>query len=137
MTLRNAYLLRYGRSVAYYEYAAQRQQLVERASRLDRARWHQMRREITAAQHEQVTRFPSAIGARPILLRSRIAGLLLLRRDFCPHGKKEGQPYPVRGCPSQTTGESYSPPPPPPATPSTLTVSPTLFSMASSSASEP
>ena len=93
MTLRNACLLRYGRSVAYYEWweqdAAQRQQLVERASRLDRARWHQMRRETTAAQHEQLTRFPSAIGARPILLRSRIAGLLLLRRDFCPHGKKK------------------------------------------------
>ncbi|SRR5260221_14395422 len=140
MTLRNAYLLRYGREVAYYEWweqdAAQRQQLVERAWRLDRARWHQMRREITAAQREQLTRFPSAIGARPILLRSRIAGLLLLRRDFCPHGKKEGQPYLVTGCPSQTTSESYSPPPPP-AMPSTLTVSPTLFSMASSSASEP
>ena len=55
MTLRNAYLLRYGRSVAYYEWweqdAAQRQQL------LDRARWHQMRRETTAAQHEQLTHF--------------------------------------------------------------------------------
>jgi transposase IS66 family protein len=57
----NAYLLRYGRSVAYYEWweqdAARRQQLVEQASRLDRARWHQMRRETTAAQHEQLTRF--------------------------------------------------------------------------------
>ena len=38
----NAYLLRYGRSVAYYEWwehnAARRQQLIERASKLDRAR---------------------------------------------------------------------------------------------------
>ena len=30
--------------------------------------------------------FASAIGARPILLHLRIAGLPLLRRDFCPHG---------------------------------------------------
>lgn len=57
----NSYLLRYGRCVAYYEWweqdATRRQQLVERVSRLDRARWHQMRRETTAAQREQLTRF--------------------------------------------------------------------------------
>lgn len=57
----NAYLLRYGRSVAYYEWweqdATRRQQLVERASKLDRARWRALRQEATVAQHEQLTRF--------------------------------------------------------------------------------
>ncbi len=57
----NAYLLRYGRSVAYYEWweqdAARRQQLIEQASRLDHARWRELRRETTVAQHEQLTRF--------------------------------------------------------------------------------
>ncbi len=57
----NAYLLRYGRSVAYYEWweqdAARRQQLIERASKLDRARWRALRRETTVVQHEQLTRF--------------------------------------------------------------------------------
>ncbi len=57
----NAYLLRYGRSVAYYEWwehdAARRQQLTERASTLDRARWRALRHEATVAQHEQLTRF--------------------------------------------------------------------------------
>jgi Transposase IS66 family len=57
----NAYLLRYGRSVAYYEWweqdAARRQQLVEQTSRLDRTRWRQLRREATTAHSEQLTRF--------------------------------------------------------------------------------
>jgi Transposase IS66 family len=57
----NAYLLRYGRSVAYYEWweqdATRRQQLIERASKLDRARWRALRRETTVVQHEQLTRF--------------------------------------------------------------------------------
>ncbi len=57
----NAYLLRYGRSVAYYEWweqdATRRQQLVERTSRLDRTRWRALRQEATVAQHEQLTRF--------------------------------------------------------------------------------
>ena len=57
----NAYLLRYGRSVAYYEWweqdAARRQQLIERASKLDRARWRALRHETTLVQHEQLTRF--------------------------------------------------------------------------------
>jgi hypothetical protein len=57
----NAYLLRYGRSVAYYEWweqdATHRQQLVERASMLDRTRWRALRQETTVAQHEQLTRF--------------------------------------------------------------------------------
>ena len=57
----NAYLLRYGRCVAYYEWweqdAIKRQQLVEQAARLDRARWRQMRREAKAAQSEQLKRF--------------------------------------------------------------------------------
>ena len=45
----NAYLLRYGRSVAYAAWweqdAAHRQQFEQRAGRLDRARWRQLRRE--------------------------------------------------------------------------------------------
>ena len=57
----NAYLLRYGRSVAYYEWwehdAARRQQLIERASKLDRAGFRALRHEATIAQHEQLTRF--------------------------------------------------------------------------------
>jgi Transposase IS66 family len=57
----NNYLLRYGRCVAYYEWweqdAVRRQQLVEQASRLDRARWRELRREATTAQREQLTRF--------------------------------------------------------------------------------
>jgi hypothetical protein len=57
----NAYLLRYGRCVAYYDWweqdATRRQQLVELASKLDRARWRELRRETTVAQHEQLTRF--------------------------------------------------------------------------------
>ena len=57
----NAYLLRYGRSVAYYEWweqdAARRQQLIERASKLDRAGFRAVRRETTVLQHEQLTRF--------------------------------------------------------------------------------
>jgi transposase IS66 family protein len=57
----NAYLLRYGRSVAYYQWweqdAARQQQLIEQASRLDHARWRDLRRETTVAQHEQLTRF--------------------------------------------------------------------------------
>ncbi len=57
----NAYLLRYGRSIAYYEWweqdAARRQQLLERASKLDHTRWRVLRREASVAQHEQLTRF--------------------------------------------------------------------------------
>jgi len=57
----NAYLLRYGRSVAYYEWWEQdttrRQQLIERASKLDRAGFRAVRRETTVLQHEQLTRF--------------------------------------------------------------------------------
>ncbi len=57
----NGYLLRYGRSVAYYEWwqqdATRQQQLVEQVSRLDRARWRELRRATTVAQQEQLTRF--------------------------------------------------------------------------------
>lgn len=57
----NSYLLRYGRYVAYYEWweqdATRRQQLVAQASRLDRVRWREVRREATTAQREQLTRF--------------------------------------------------------------------------------
>jgi hypothetical protein len=57
----NSYLLRYRRCVAYYDWweqhADRRQQLVQPVSRLDRARWHQMRREAKSAQSEQLTRF--------------------------------------------------------------------------------
>ena len=57
----NAYLLRYGRCVAYASWweqdAAHRQQLELRAGTLDRARWRQLRRETTAAHSEQLTHF--------------------------------------------------------------------------------
>lgn len=57
----NAYLVRYGRSVAYAAWweqdDAHRQHLEQHAARLDRARWRQLRRETTIAQHEQLTRF--------------------------------------------------------------------------------
>jgi hypothetical protein len=57
----NAYLLRYGRSVAYAAWweqdAAHRQRLEQRAARLDRARWRELRRQSTVAQREQLTRF--------------------------------------------------------------------------------
>jgi len=57
----NSYLLRYGRSVAYYEWweqdAPRRQQLVAQACKLDRLRWRELRREASTAQREQLTRF--------------------------------------------------------------------------------
>ncbi len=57
----NSYLLRYGRCVAYFDWweqdAAKREQLVQHAARLDRARWRQMRCEAKTAQSEQLKRF--------------------------------------------------------------------------------
>jgi hypothetical protein len=57
----NGYLLRYGRAVAYYQWweqdTARQQQLLERASKLDRARWRALRRQTAVVQHEQLTRF--------------------------------------------------------------------------------
>ena len=57
----NAYLLRYGRCVAYAAWweqdRAHYQHLEQRAARLDRARWRELRRETTLAQSEQLTRF--------------------------------------------------------------------------------
>jgi hypothetical protein len=57
----NSYLLRYGRYVAYASWweqdAVHRQQLEQRAARLDRVRWRQFRRETRAAQSEQLKRF--------------------------------------------------------------------------------
>ncbi len=57
----NAYLLRYGRCVAYASWweqdAAHRQQLEQRTGRLDRARWRELRRETTVAHSEQLKRF--------------------------------------------------------------------------------
>ncbi len=57
----NAYLLRYGRSVAYAAWweqdAAHHQHLEQRAAGLGRARWRELRRETTVAQSEQLTRF--------------------------------------------------------------------------------
>jgi len=57
----NAYLLRYGRYVAYAAWweqdTAHCQQLELRAAQLDRARWHELRQETTAAHREQLTRF--------------------------------------------------------------------------------
>jgi hypothetical protein len=57
----NAYLLRYGRCVAYAAWweqdTAHRQHLEQQAGRLDRVRWKELRRETTRAQSEQLTRF--------------------------------------------------------------------------------
>ena len=57
----NAYLLRYGRCVAYAAWweqdPAHLLHLEQRAARLDRARWRELRRETTVAQSEQLTRF--------------------------------------------------------------------------------
>ena len=57
----NAYLLRYGRCIAYAAWweqdAAHRQQLEQRVAQLDRTRWRQLRRETTAAHSEQLMRF--------------------------------------------------------------------------------
>jgi hypothetical protein len=57
----NAYLLRYGRCVAYAAWweqdAAHRQQLEHSAARFDRTRWRALRQETTLAHQEQLTRF--------------------------------------------------------------------------------
>jgi len=57
----NAYLLRYGRCVAYAAWweqdATHRLLLEQRTARLDRARWRQLRQETTAAHREQLKRF--------------------------------------------------------------------------------
>jgi hypothetical protein len=57
----NAYLLRYGRCVAYAAWweqdTAHRTLLEQRVARLDRVRWRELRRETTVAQREQLTRF--------------------------------------------------------------------------------
>jgi hypothetical protein len=57
----NTYLLRYGRCVAYAAWceqdAAHRQHLEQRAARLDRVRWQELRRETAIVQSEQLTRF--------------------------------------------------------------------------------
>jgi hypothetical protein len=57
----NAYLLRYGRSVAYAAWweqdAAHRQHLQQQVARLDRVRWKELRRETTSAHSEQLTRY--------------------------------------------------------------------------------
>jgi len=57
----NAYLLRYGRCVAYAAWweqdTAHRKLLEQRAAQLDRVRWRELRRETTVAQSEQLMRF--------------------------------------------------------------------------------
>jgi Transposase IS66 family len=57
----NSYLLRYGRCVAYAAWWEQDtvryQQLQQRAARLNRTRWRQLRRETTAVHSEQLQRF--------------------------------------------------------------------------------
>jgi Transposase IS66 family len=57
----NAYLLRYGRCVAYAAWweqdTAHRKLLEQRVARLDRVRWRELRRETAVAHSEQLTRF--------------------------------------------------------------------------------
>jgi hypothetical protein len=69
----NAYLLRYGRCVAYAAWweqdTAHQQHLAQRAAQLDRVRWRELRRETTLAQSEQLTRFRFR-HKRPSLLAS-------------------------------------------------------------------
>jgi hypothetical protein len=57
----NAYLLRYGRSVAYAAWweqdAAHHQYLERQVGRLDRRQWRELRRQSSRAQREQLIRF--------------------------------------------------------------------------------
>jgi hypothetical protein len=57
----NAYLLRYGRCVAYAAWweqdAAHRRHLEQHVGRLDRTRWRELRKESSRAHSEQLTRF--------------------------------------------------------------------------------
>jgi hypothetical protein len=57
----NSYILRYGRSVAYFDWwqqdAARQAQLIEQTAHLDRVQWRQMRHEASVAQSEQLKRF--------------------------------------------------------------------------------
>src|SRR5207302_4818796 len=57
----NAYLLRYGRCVAYAAWWEQdgthRQHLEQQVARLDRARWRELRGQTNCAHREQLTRF--------------------------------------------------------------------------------
>lgn len=57
----NAYLLRYGRCVAYAAWweqdAVHRQQFEQRARQLNWVRWSQLRQETTAVRREQLIRF--------------------------------------------------------------------------------
>lgn len=57
----NAYLLRYGRCVAYAAWweqdAAHRQQFEQHAATLNRAHWRTLRQQTTTAHREQLTRF--------------------------------------------------------------------------------
>jgi hypothetical protein len=67
----NAYLVRYGRCVAYAAWweqdAAHRQHLEQRAARLDRVRWRELRGETSVAQSEQLTRFRFRHKRQPLL----------------------------------------------------------------------
>jgi hypothetical protein len=67
----NAYLLRYGRCVAYAAWweqdSAHRQHLHQQAARLDRVRWRELRGETTRAQSEQLTRFRFRHKRQPLL----------------------------------------------------------------------
>jgi Transposase IS66 family len=57
----NAYLLRYGRCVAYAAWweqdATHRQHLQQRVARLDRVHWRELRRQSSRVHSEQLTRF--------------------------------------------------------------------------------
>jgi hypothetical protein len=57
----NAYMLRYGRCVAYAPWweqdAVHRKLLLQHTARLDRTRWRELRHETTSAHSEQLKRF--------------------------------------------------------------------------------
>jgi len=57
----NSYILRYGRSVAYFDWweqvGARQAQLSEQAAHFDRVQWRQRRHEASVVQSEQLKRF--------------------------------------------------------------------------------
>jgi hypothetical protein len=96
----NAYLLRYGRSVAYAAWweqdGAHRQQLEQRVARLDRTRWRQLRRETTAAHSEQLRHFRFRNSRQAYLTSLEERWRLPLPRIFCPDGKTRVQEVRLR-----------------------------------------
>ncbi len=91
----NSYLLRYGRCVAYYDWWEQQaqgqQKLLQASQRISPECWRRVRQQTTIAHSEQLKRFRFC-HKRPAYLASLEQRWgLLLRRLFCPDGKKSRQ----------------------------------------------